>query len=174
MNKSQEASAKKETQKKEVSKKEAKKKEAPKKDRFQFFKDVKQELKRCTWPTKKDVTQWSGVVVAALLFFGIYVAILDNFVVTPALVGVSSVDIEGITPQTEKEIQSANSSSSDSSSSTDSTSTSTSTSDQIITSDQLESLGSTDSSSTDSSTTERVETNESDSSSTSGSTGGQE
>ena len=31
----------------------------PKKSRLAFFKDVKSELKRVTWPTKADVLQWS-------------------------------------------------------------------------------------------------------------------
>ena len=63
----------------------------PKKSRFQFFKDVKAEMKRVTWPTRKDVIRWSGVVVGALVFFGVYVAILDNVIVTPALVALSGL-----------------------------------------------------------------------------------
>ena len=63
----------------------------PKKKRFQFLKDVKGEMKRVTWPTRQDVVRWSVVVVCALLFFGIYVAILDNAIVTPILVGISSL-----------------------------------------------------------------------------------
>ena len=66
-------------------------KEPEKKKRFQFFRDVKAEMKRITWPTKQDVLRWSVVVVAALLFFGIYVAVLDNVIITPALVGISSI-----------------------------------------------------------------------------------
>lgn len=62
-----------------------------KKKRFQFLRDVRAEMKRVTWPTRQDVLRWSGVVVVALLFFGIYVAILDNVIVTPILVGVSSI-----------------------------------------------------------------------------------
>ena len=42
-------------------------------------------------PTKKDVLRWSVVVVAALLFFGVYVALLDNVIITPVLVGISSL-----------------------------------------------------------------------------------
>lgn len=57
----------------------------------QFFKDVKAEMKRVTWPTKKDVVRWSFVVVGALLFFGVFVAILDNLIVTPILVGISGL-----------------------------------------------------------------------------------
>ncbi len=64
----------------------------PKKKRFQFFRDVKAELKRVTWPTKTDVLRWSGVVVAALIFFGVFVAILDNFIITPLLVLISGAD----------------------------------------------------------------------------------
>lgn len=58
----------------------AKENKAPRKhNKFvQFFIDVKSEMKRVTWPSRKDVIQWSGVVVAALVFFGVYVAILDN------------------------------------------------------------------------------------------------
>lgn len=93
------------SEKKAVKKEE---KKAPKKQRFQFLRDVKAELKRVTWPSKQDVIQWSGVVIAALLFFGIFVAILDNLIVTPALVGVSSIEIEGVTPQSEAEIQASN------------------------------------------------------------------
>ncbi|MBR3182408.1 MAG: preprotein translocase subunit SecE [Eggerthellaceae bacterium] len=71
-----------------AAKKEEKK---PKKTRFQFFKDVKAEMKRVTWPTRKDVIRWSGVVVGALVLFGVYVAILDNVIVTPALVALSGL-----------------------------------------------------------------------------------
>ena len=62
-----------------------------KKKRFQFLKDIRAELKRVTWPTRKDVLQWSGVVVGALLFFGVFVALLDNAIITPLLVGISSL-----------------------------------------------------------------------------------
>ena len=63
----------------------------PKKTRFQFFKDVKAEMKRVTWPSRQDVIRWSGVVVGALVFFGIYVAILDNLIITPGLVALSGL-----------------------------------------------------------------------------------
>ena len=63
----------------------------PKKRRFGFLKDVRSELKRVTWPTKQDVLRWSVVVVAALLFFGVYVAVLDNIIITPLLVAISGL-----------------------------------------------------------------------------------
>ena len=73
-------------------KKSPKKAEAkPKKKRFQFFRDVKTEMKRVTWPTRTDVLRWSGVVVVALLFFGVFVAVLDNAIITPLLVLVSGL-----------------------------------------------------------------------------------
>lgn len=43
-----------------------------------FFQGVRSELRRVTWPTRTDVIRWSGVVVGALLFFGVFVFILDN------------------------------------------------------------------------------------------------
>ena len=68
-------------------------KEAPKKKTgiAKFYNDVKAEMKRVTWPTRQDVAQWSGVVVVALLFFGIYVAILDSGIITPLLVAYSGL-----------------------------------------------------------------------------------
>ena len=63
----------------------------PKKSRLSFFKDVKSELKRVTWPTKADVLQWSVVVVVALIFFGIYVGVLDNAIITPLLFAISGL-----------------------------------------------------------------------------------
>ena len=71
-----------------------KKAEAPKKKKkkhFQFFRDVLAEMKRVTWPTRQDVIRWTGVVVGALIFFGVYVAILDNLIITPALVALSGL-----------------------------------------------------------------------------------
>ena len=69
---------KKDTDSKETAEKSAakavskdKKDAKPKKKRFQFFRDVKAEMKRVTWPTKQDVARWSVVVVCALIFFGV-------------------------------------------------------------------------------------------------------
>lgn len=91
-------------------KKTEKAKSKPKKQHFVFLKEVKQELKRVTWPSRKDVIQWSGVVVAALLFFGIFVALLDNLVVTPSLVAVSSIEVDGVSPEDTSSDDSTNSS----------------------------------------------------------------
>ena len=64
-----------------------------KKRRFGFLKDVRSELKRVTWPTKQDVLRWSVVVVVALVFFGVYVAVLDNVVITPLLIAISGLGV---------------------------------------------------------------------------------
>ena len=62
-----------------------------KKVRFGFLKGVKAEMKRVTWPSRPDVLRWTGVVVIALLFFGVFVAGLDNLIVTPLLVAISGL-----------------------------------------------------------------------------------
>ena len=66
-------------------------KPAKKKKHFQFLRDVRSEMKRVTWPSRQDVLRWSGVVVLALLFFGIFTAVLDNLIITPALFGLSGL-----------------------------------------------------------------------------------
>lgn len=66
-------------------------KKPEKKRRFAFLKDVRAELKRVTWPTKQDVLRWSVVVVVALVFFGVYVTVLDNGIITPVLVAISGL-----------------------------------------------------------------------------------
>ena len=43
-------------------------------------------MRRVTWPSRQDVIQWTGVVIVALIFFGIYTLILDDWIVTPLLV----------------------------------------------------------------------------------------
>lgn len=75
----------------EVLKAEKKAEKKAKKKRFQFLKDVKAEMKRVTWPSRTDVIRWSGVVVVALLFFGVFVALLDNVIVMPLLVLISGI-----------------------------------------------------------------------------------
>ncbi len=76
----------------EASQKQPKKASAkPKKKHFAFLSDVRSEMRRVTWPSKQDVLQWSGVVVLALLFFGVFVMVLDTWVVTPILLAISGL-----------------------------------------------------------------------------------
>lgn len=78
-------------EKKQVKKEEKKSEKKAKKPGF--LSEVRAEMKRVTWPTKSDVLRWSGVVIVALLFFGIYVSVLDNFIVTPVLIGISGLGV---------------------------------------------------------------------------------
>lgn len=66
-------------------------KKKTKKHRLQFLYDVRAEMRRVTWPTRQDVLQWSGVVIVALLFFGVFCLVLDDWVFSPLLYGLSSV-----------------------------------------------------------------------------------
>ena len=43
----------------------------------EFFHDVRVELKKVTWPTKDDVVATTGVVLATVAFFGLYLAIVE-------------------------------------------------------------------------------------------------
>lgn len=62
-----------------------------KKPRFQFFRNVRSEMKRVTWPTREDTTRWSLVVVGALVFFTAFVLLMDNVIVTPVLYLISGL-----------------------------------------------------------------------------------
>src|SRR6266481_4834991 len=42
----------------------------------EFFHDVRVELKKVTWPSREDVTSTTGVVIATVAFFGVYLAIV--------------------------------------------------------------------------------------------------
>ena len=43
----------------------------------EFFHDVRVELKKVTWPSRDDVTSTTGVVIATVAFFGVYLAIVE-------------------------------------------------------------------------------------------------
>ena len=69
---------------------------APKKVGFfgrikNYLLDVRTELRRVTWPSRQDVIRWSGVVIVALVFFSVYVFVLDNAIVTPILYAISGL-----------------------------------------------------------------------------------
>ena len=44
---------------------------------FQYFKDVRVELKRVTWPTRKEVLNFCVVVVVTLVFFALFTTVID-------------------------------------------------------------------------------------------------
>lgn len=43
-----------------------------------FTADVKSELKKVTWPSKKEVNGTTIVVLVTVFFFGIYLALADS------------------------------------------------------------------------------------------------
>ena len=48
-----------------------------------YCKSVKIEMQRVVWPTRKELLNASLIVVGALIFFGIFIAIIDNIVGVP-------------------------------------------------------------------------------------------
>ena len=77
--------------KKADSKADAKKADAKKADKnkkpglFERLKDylhnVKLEMKRVTWPTKQEVINCSIIVVCTLIFFGVFIFLIDSGIV---------------------------------------------------------------------------------------------
>ena len=48
-----------------------------------WCKSVKAEMQRVVWPTRKELVNASLIVVGAIIFFGVYIAIVDNIIVIP-------------------------------------------------------------------------------------------
>ena len=46
-----------------------------------YLKNVKSELRRVVWPTKNEVINYSVVVVATLIFFGVLIYIVDTLII---------------------------------------------------------------------------------------------
>ena len=42
-----------------------------------FYGDVKSELRKVTWPRKKEVYGTTFVVIVTIFFFGVYLAVVD-------------------------------------------------------------------------------------------------
>ncbi|MDR3037431.1 MAG: preprotein translocase subunit SecE [Coriobacteriales bacterium] len=64
-------------------------KAAPKKDGIfkriaTYFKNVRLEIKRTTWPSRDEVLRMSLIVVGALIFFGVFIFVID-FLMTKLL-----------------------------------------------------------------------------------------
>jgi|SRR5215467_468426 len=43
----------------------------------EFLHDVRVEMKQVTWPSRDDVVATTGVVIATVFFFGVFLAIVD-------------------------------------------------------------------------------------------------
>ena len=46
-------------------------------DTREFLHDVRVEMKQVTWPSREDVISTTGVVIATVFFFGVFLAIVD-------------------------------------------------------------------------------------------------
>ncbi len=44
-----------------------------------FYGDVKTELKKVTWPRKKEVYSTTLIVIITVFFFGVYLYVMDFF-----------------------------------------------------------------------------------------------
>jgi len=49
-------------------------------DTREFLHDVRVEMKQVTWPSREDVVSTTGVVIATVFFFGVFLAIVDCLV----------------------------------------------------------------------------------------------
>ncbi|WP_035185935.1 preprotein translocase subunit SecE [Alteribacter aurantiacus] len=43
-----------------------------------FLKEVSTEMKRVTWPTRKELVRYTGVVIATVAFIAVFFAIIDT------------------------------------------------------------------------------------------------
>jgi preprotein translocase subunit SecE len=43
----------------------------------EFFRDVRSEMKKVSWPSRAEVIGTTGVVLGAVVFFGIYLWVCD-------------------------------------------------------------------------------------------------
>ncbi|MDQ1327351.1 MAG: preprotein translocase subunit SecE [Candidatus Poribacteria bacterium] len=45
---------------------------------FKFLREVRLEMKKVTWPTRKEITGSTGVVIVTVIIVAIYLGIVDN------------------------------------------------------------------------------------------------
>jgi preprotein translocase subunit SecE len=53
----------------------------------QFYQDVRNEMKKVSWPGRQEIVGTTVVVVAAVFFFGVYLGLVDYLL----LIGVDRV-----------------------------------------------------------------------------------
>jgi preprotein translocase subunit SecE len=59
-----------------------------------YFRDVRSEMKRVVWPTRPEVINSSVVVIVALIFFAVFIALTD-VVVQRVVTALGSITIGG-------------------------------------------------------------------------------
>lgn len=57
-----------------------------------YCKEVKGEMQRVVWPTRPELVNASLIVVGALVFFGVGIAIIDNIIIIP-LDGIATLGV---------------------------------------------------------------------------------
>lgn len=62
---------------KETSKKPVPKKESKRNSMQKYFRGVISELKKVTWPTRKELTNSTAVVVVTIVIFAVVIGIID-------------------------------------------------------------------------------------------------
>jgi preprotein translocase subunit SecE len=45
---------------------------------FKFLREVRLEMKKVTWPTRKEITGSTSVVIVTVIIVSIYLGIVDN------------------------------------------------------------------------------------------------
>ncbi len=45
---------------------------------FKFLREVRLEMKKVTWPTRKEITGSTGVVIVTVMIIAVYLGIIDN------------------------------------------------------------------------------------------------
>ena len=53
----------------------------------QFYQDVRNEMKKVSWPSRQEIVGTTVVVIAAVFFFGLYLGLVDYLL----LIGVDRV-----------------------------------------------------------------------------------
>ena len=53
----------------------------------QFYQDVRNEMKKVSWPGRQEIVGTTVVVVAAVFFFGVYLGLVDYLL----LIGVDKI-----------------------------------------------------------------------------------
>ena len=48
-----------------------------------WCKAVRAEMQRVVWPTRHELVNASLIVIGAIIFFGVYIAIIDNIIIIP-------------------------------------------------------------------------------------------
>ena len=61
----------------------------------QYFRDVRAEMTRVVWPTRTEVLNSSVVVITTLIFFILFITIVDYVFVVPLINALAKIHIAG-------------------------------------------------------------------------------